>query len=35
MITFEFENGVICEFKSLGWALECAHKNNNRVIHYY
>jgi len=35
MLTFEFENGVIHEFKSLRWALECAHKNNTRFIRYY
>ena len=35
MLTFEFENGVILEFKSLGWALEYAHKNNIRIIRYY
>ena len=35
MLTFEFENGVIREFKSLGHALEWAHKNQTRIIRYY
>ena len=35
MIKFQFENGIIREFKSLGYALEWAHKNSTRVIRYY
>lgn len=32
MITFDFENGVILQLKSLGHALEYAHKNNTRIV---
>ena len=32
MIKFQFENGVVREFKSLGHALEWAHKNQTRIV---
>lgn len=32
MITFLFENGLQLQFKSLGYALEYAHKNNTRIV---
>lgn len=35
MLTFEFENGVTKCCKSLGHALEWAHKNSTRIIRYY
>ena len=35
MITYEFENGHKQEFKSLGWALEYAHRNNTRIKREY
>lgn len=35
MFTFEFENGLTLQFKSLGHALEYAHKNNTRILHHY
>ena len=34
-ITFEFENGKIFKFKTLGCALEYAHKNNTRLVRQY
>lgn len=32
MITYRFENGRELQFKSLGNALEYAHKNNTRIM---
>ena len=32
MIKFQFENGIIREFRSLGHALEWAHKNHTRIV---
>jgi len=35
MITFEFENGITLQLKTLGDALEYAHKNNTRIVRSY
>ena len=35
MKTYEFENGKELQFKSLGHALEYAHKNNTRIVRVY
>lgn len=32
MIKFLFENGTTREFKSLGYALDWAHKNHTRIV---
>ena len=32
MNTYIFENGKELQFKSLGHALEYAHKNNTRIL---
>lgn len=32
MNTYLFENGQKLQFKSLGYALEYAHKNNTRIV---
>lgn len=32
MQTYIFENGQQLEFKSLGYALDYAHKNNTRIL---
>ncbi len=32
MILYRFENGQELEFKSLGYALDYAHKNNTRIL---
>lgn len=32
MILVKFENGKVLEFKSLGYALDYAHKNNTRIL---
>ena len=32
MIKFLFEYGATLEFKSLGYALEWAHKNHPRIV---
>lgn len=32
MIWFTFENGQRLQFKSLGYALEYAHKHNTRIL---
>lgn len=35
MKTYEFENGMTLQFKSLGHALEYAHKNGTRIVRVY
>ena len=35
MKTYEFENGMTLIFKTLGYALEYAHKNNTRIVRVY
>lgn len=35
MKTYLFENGITLQFKSLGHALEWAHKNNTRIVRVY
>lgn len=35
MKTYLFENGKELQFKSLGHALEWAHKNNTRIVRVY
>lgn len=35
MKTYEFENGMTLQFKSLGYALEYAHKNGTRIVRVY
>lgn len=35
MKTYLFENGKELQFKSLGYALEWAHKHNTRIVRSY
>ena len=35
MKTYEFKNGMILQFPSLGHALEYAHKHNTLIVRYY
>lgn len=35
MTTFEFENGQILEYPTLGHALEYAYKTNQRIVRYW
>lgn len=32
MTSYKFENGLTLQFKSLGYALDYAHKNNTRLV---